>query len=1062
MPDLDKHPSPIAAASSGLQNKPDMFSTRVTMTGYAILQFLPLVLSTVGIACLYKVDDSHNNISKASPSLLVNGSGASMVATSFWRWMDDFPAYQQSFETSRVQMSFLSVGSGIGRSDFFAGYSLFGATDSDISKGQLSYFLPDGSDASQLNVTKFINPQTPQHLGTLLFPSISGALAIVYNIQGVNGTLIFNATVLGNIFCGAITLWNDPSIQQLNPAIALPNSLISVVGRADSSGSTNIFTTYLSTYSPAFKKAIGISSQPIWPASFVKRNSAIELMYVCETLQNSITYVPLEAVIQANSATVVVAGIINRNGRVVYPSVGAVAEALSISTPPTYQRHQYFSITDANSENAYPISLMSFVLLREHYFYFSPGSNTDCDRVKEMVLFWYFAFTHPTATAGLAGNGWVPISGKLLDFNMKALSSITCNHVNMMELIRIELDKTLFYGSDKEKYALDSAYSFWDIADSSFAASAVGSAVYIFFYAIVLLSGLIPYGINMMTYQRSKMKEDEEDRKAKLESEELDIDETAVGNEAEKGGDHTQPPIHKVKHTNQNYLGVLTIFITMFQLVYLSIHRSIVIDTSSLIVTLISYFGLIIDSPKYYAILIAMAIVWVGCLQYSIIIHPFLAKNYPFKVAHLTTFHTFIATYLPNYVAIFYNPSVELFAKALDCRLSPTTNIYFSSFDPLHLTCFTGPHWIMVVLSCVYTPSFIFAVVRYSKILKSLRKNFDLKDKAWKIYFGSIVKCIVIVFYFNVSSKLFLAIAAVLEFGLGLAVLSWKPNDFAWYDRLRGGSYIFCSMISLLLFILELSVNETQYSLRSSIRDPLLFSIFTSLVVFSLAGLFFASRMFETELSAAEKDKQKREIEEFFAAFVQESLDELNEYGQSEGNLATTGENDHVAETVAMNIPEEQAQEHPTPKNSMDRRHSHVSNRLGSSRYGGSKLSLAQTKKLEPIIHKAKLAGLISAPDSITLLKAIRSQDPLVTFLFKRCNGDFMVFKELLRIQVIQMFEERFSSQGFGIDASSKIGHSKMSLGFEQPPQVPPVPSAINRKASTKLKEAVIAEEEEC
>ncbi|KAI9341198.1 hypothetical protein BDR26DRAFT_333550 [Obelidium mucronatum] len=274
--------------------KQKIVNTKARIAFYVFLQTLPLIFSAIGVGCLFGIDNSYNDISKASPPLLVNGSGATMVATPFWRWMDDFPTYQTKFETARVQMSYLSVGSGLGRSDFFSGYSLFGATDSDISKTQLSFFLPDstGSDISQVNITKYINPQTPQHLGNLMFPSICGALAIVYNLQGVNGTLIFNATVLGNIFSGSTTMWNDDAIQQLNPTVTLPAVPINVAGRGDSSGSTNVFTTYLSAYSPNFKKAIGISSQPVWPASFIKRNSAIELMYVCETLQNSITYCP--------------------------------------------------------------------------------------------------------------------------------------------------------------------------------------------------------------------------------------------------------------------------------------------------------------------------------------------------------------------------------------------------------------------------------------------------------------------------------------------------------------------------------------------------------------------------------------------------------------------------------------------------------------------------------------------------------------------------------------------------------------------------------------------------
>ncbi|KAJ3025501.1 UNVERIFIED_CONTAM: Phosphate-binding protein PstS 1 [Siphonaria sp. JEL0065] len=954
-----------------------------------------------------------------------------MVSTSFWRWMADFPTFQSDFETDRVEISYASVGSGIGRTDFFNGHTLFGASDSDISKSQLSFFLPDMVDPN-INHTKYINPQVPQHLGNFMFPSLAAALAIVYNLPGIDGTLILNATVLGDIFCGSTTMWNDAAIQQLNPTVALPELPINVAGRGDSSGSTNIFTSFLSTYSPKFKKLIGVSSLPIWPPSFIKRSSAIELIYVCETLQNSITYVPLEAVLQANSALVKVAGIYNKNGRVIYPTVETVAEALSASTPSAFSRHQYFSITDANSSNAYPISLMSFNLLREHYYYFDgPPTPTECGRVKEMVLFWYFALTDNRATNSLVTNGWVPISGKLLYFNIQALSMITCNRVNMMGLIETELNKKAFYALDKTQYAIDTGFTFWDIFGDAFAASPVGSTIYVSYFVVIILAALIPYTVNMVDYQRSRQKEDEEDRRAKIEAQELELDETAIMVDEKDTKELFKPTPNetKAKRTNQNYLGVLSIFITMFQLVYLSLHRSIVIDTNSILVTLISYVGLIVDNTKYYAVLITMAIVWVGCLQYSIFIHPFLAKHFPFKVARLTTLHTFIAMYLPNYVAIFYNPSLELFAKALDCKLSRATNTYFNAFDPINLPCFVGVHWVMVAFSFVYTASFVFSVVRYSK---SLRKNFDLKDKAWKIYFGSVIKCLVIVLFFNVPATAFLAASTVLQVSLGLAVLCWKPNEYAWYDYLRGSSLLLSSTISAVLLVFELTIHESQYNLRSIVRTPLLSSVFAILIAFTLAGFVYASGKFETELSGTEKEKQKQEIAEFFAAFVQDSLDELD--GGNEDGMEHCGD---VIETSSRL--------HENVDRLASRKQSFASQKLGSVRVGGSKNSLAQAKKLEPIIHKAKLAGLINAADAITLLKAIRNNDPLVTLLFKRCNGDFMVFKELLQWQVIQMFDERFALQGI----ISKLGKSKVSLGL----YIPPLASA-----HTKLKEVAIVE----
>ncbi|KAI9341130.1 hypothetical protein BDR26DRAFT_934144 [Obelidium mucronatum] len=886
-------------------------STKGRIAFYAILQALPLLISAIGVGCLYRVDNSRNTISKASPPLLVNGSGSTRS------------------KRHHVELIYFPVGSGIGRSEFFNGYSLFGSTDSDVSSEQRKYFLPDNANLQDINTTEYTNAKAGQHLGNFMFPVISGALAIVYNVHGINGTLVFNATVLGNIFSGVTTMWNDLSIQELNPSIALPATLINVASRSDSSGSTSLFTEYLCEYSRIFKTLIGASSQPKWPSTFIKRNSAIELMYVCETLDNSITYVPLEAVQEANSASVRVAGIYNKRKRIVFPSVEAVQEALRVSTPGTFSRHQYFSITDADSDTAYPISLMSFVLVREHYFYFmEPRAQTDCDRVQEMVLFWYFAMTQPAATSILTSNGWVPITGILLEMNLKMLSMITCNHVNMMELIENQLRKNEFYGENEEKYVLSISYTFWEIASSSFVASPVGSSIYVLFYSCIFFAGIIPFCNNMINYQISKKKEDEEDQNARL---------------AKKW------KARGWKNRKER----------KYRLAFLSMHQSNVVDSSATVAAVISYCGLIIDSLLYYYVLMVMAVVWVGCLQYAVLVHPFLTKHHPFTAARLTPLHTFIAIYLPNYVAIFYNPSVELFAKALDCRLNPTTNLFMNSFDPLRLVCFKTNHWIMVVLSFVFTTSFVFSVVRYSKILKRLRRNFDLNDKAWKTYFGSVIKCFVVILYFNVPPKLFLIIKAGLE--------------------------------------ICLAVQENQYARRTIIKEPLILTLFICMVLFVLLGCFYASRQFENELSHAEKERQKKEIAEFFSAFVKDSERDLCdlEGSMKELDQVTPGDGGGVLK----------------PESIQQR------NSLASKTY---------MRKLEPILLKAKSAGIISETDARVLLKSIRNNDPLVSVLFKRCNGDFMIFKELLHIHVIQLFDDKFAPQGIGI--ASKAAVSRVSL----------------------------------
>lgn len=116
-----------------------------------------------------------------------------------------------------------------------------------------------------------------------MFPSAYGALAIVYNVPDISATLSLNATVLGDIFSAKIVMWDDIAIQENNPGVTFPNSSISPVGRSSESGSTSLLTGYLAKYSASSKAKYGTTALPDWPANFVKRPTAIEILYVVET-----------------------------------------------------------------------------------------------------------------------------------------------------------------------------------------------------------------------------------------------------------------------------------------------------------------------------------------------------------------------------------------------------------------------------------------------------------------------------------------------------------------------------------------------------------------------------------------------------------------------------------------------------------------------------------------------------------------------------------------------------------------------------------------------------------
>ncbi|KAJ3052751.1 hypothetical protein HDU99_008114, partial [Rhizoclosmatium hyalinum] len=133
-----------------------------------------------------------------------------------------------------------------------------------------------------------------------------------------------------------------------------------------------------------------------------------------------------------------------------------------------------------------------------------------------------------------------------------------------METIKQELSRHEFYGEHVKEYILDTGFFFWDIASSSFSASPIGSSFYVIYFAAVLLAALIPFSINIMSYQYEKMKEDEEDEKERKENalEAGEDEDTTKQNSETKVIDTGKEPIHRAKRTSQNLMGVVTIFIT--------------------------------------------------------------------------------------------------------------------------------------------------------------------------------------------------------------------------------------------------------------------------------------------------------------------------------------------------------------------------------------------------------------------------------------------------------------------------------------------------------------------
>jgi phosphate transport system substrate-binding protein len=276
----------------------------------------------------------------------LNGAGATFPYPIYSKW---FSEYHKA--NSNVQINYQSIGSGGGIRQLTAGTVDFGASDGPMSDQQLA-------DAGR----------KIYHL-----PTVLGSVVPAYNVPGVKGELKFDGKVLGDIFLGKITTWNDAAITKLNPGVTLPNTPIVVAHRSDGSGTTFIFTDYLSKVNPDWAGGPGKGTSVKWPVGIgAKGNEGVAGLI--RQMEGAIGYVELIYALQNNIPYGVVK---NSAGNYVKASLeSTTAAAASVKSMPADFR---VSITNAPGKDAYPISSFTWLLV--------PAQWKDANKGKIMVDF---------------------------------------------------------------------------------------------------------------------------------------------------------------------------------------------------------------------------------------------------------------------------------------------------------------------------------------------------------------------------------------------------------------------------------------------------------------------------------------------------------------------------------------------------------------------------------------------------------------------------------------------------------------------------------------------------
>ena len=260
----------------------------------------------------------------------INGAGATFPNPIYQQWFNEYKMAHPD-----VSINYQSLGSGAGIRQLTEGTVDFGASDMPMTDEQMK----------GLKIPAY-------H-----FPTVLGAVVLSYNVPGVTGDLNLTGDVIAGIFLGNIKKWNDPKIASANPGVKLPGNDIEIVHRSDSSGTSFVFTDYLSKVSPEWKMKVGANTSVQWPAGLGGKGNEGVSGLIKQT-PNSIGYVELIYAVQQKMPY---ANVRNASGKFVKASFDSVtAAAAGVKDMPADFR---VSITNAMGAGAYPISSFTWLLI---------------------------------------------------------------------------------------------------------------------------------------------------------------------------------------------------------------------------------------------------------------------------------------------------------------------------------------------------------------------------------------------------------------------------------------------------------------------------------------------------------------------------------------------------------------------------------------------------------------------------------------------------------------------------------------------------------------------------
>jgi len=320
--------------------------------------------------------------SLAASAETINAAGATFPAPIYQKWFEEFHKMH-----SDSQVNYQSIGSGGGIRQLTEGTVDFGASDMPMTAEQMA------------KITKY---------KVLHFPTVLGGVVPTYNISGV-GSLKFSGATLAGIYLGTIKKWNDAELKKDNPGVNLPNEDITVVHRSDGSGTSFVWTDYLSKVSPEWKSKVGANTSVNWPVGLGGKGNEGVAGLIKQT-PNSIGYVELIYAVQNKMEYGSVKNMAGNFVKADFSTVSDAAAGAAKDMPPDFR----VSITDAPGKNAYPISSFTWMLI--------PDKIDNAP--KKMAITEFLKWMLTTGQGDAQGMSYAPLPKPIVAKEMKQIALI--------------------------------------------------------------------------------------------------------------------------------------------------------------------------------------------------------------------------------------------------------------------------------------------------------------------------------------------------------------------------------------------------------------------------------------------------------------------------------------------------------------------------------------------------------------------------------------------------------------------------------------------------------------